>query len=170
MRKIFLIIISSFLVSCAKNLVVSEQFNALQSSESAKLLDGKLAKSLQVSESRTLVYSYNSQCSECIEQFIMFMRNIDDYKFDSLLIIAHETYDFIQSEYILQKSELSLPDATRIIFDPKNDIFDSLVVAEGNVNLMLVENKRVLAKCNTQLFTYDESLGFCVNNKLVKRR
>lgn len=170
MKKVFLILLSSLLVSCTKTLVVSELFNALQSSEKAEFLDAKLAKSLQVSDSRTLIYSYNTQCSQCVSQFVKFLQHVDDYRFDSLLIVAHEAYDFIQSEYIMQKLELSIPDATRIVFDPENDIYDLLVVGEGMVDLLLIEDKRVLAKCNTQIFSYDESLGYCVNSKMVKRK
>lgn len=169
MRKILPIILIVLLSSCTKTLSVSELFNALHSTEKHNLLDSKLSDLIQISDTRTLVYSYNTQCSQCVSQFIKFIQHVEDYRFDSLLIVAHEAWDFIQSDFVIQQAELSLPDATRIIFDPQNDIYDALVVAEGIVDLMLVEDKRVLAKCNTQLFTYDELLGYCVNSKMIKR-
>ncbi len=170
MRKILPILLLPLLVSCNQTLQVSEMLNNLQCTDKNQPLNIQLANTLQISDARTIVYSYNTQCSECVGQFIMLMKHIDDYRFDSLLIIAHEAYDFIQSDFIMQKSEVSLPNATRIIFDPNDNIYDSLIVAQGDANLLLVEAKCVLAKCNTQLFTFDESLGFCVDSRKVKKK
>ena len=99
----------------------------------------------------------------------LLLNNINDYRFDSLLIVASGSYDFVQTNYYLKKNNLTLPSNTRIITDPKHKIFDIMTNIYGDINLFLIEEKRILYKNNTSNFKYDKLFGFVVDQDQQKR-
>ena len=166
MNRIFQIsvCIMLFVASCSqKQTTVYQYCNQLNISNTNMLINNELDSSLQLSEQRYLVYFHKESCSFCFGGFSDFLKNINDYRFDSLLIVACDAYDFVQTNYFLKKSNLTLPSNTRIIIDPKNKIFDEMTNTYGDINLFLIEDKRILYYNNTAYFKYDESYGYVID-------
>ena len=164
MKKIILYFVNISVVfsSCTlQPTQVCDTFNSSYYSDTCALIDTKIDSAINISQARTITYFLNTGCSICIADFCTFMRNIDDYAFDSLIIIAGEAYDFIQSEFYLNRDGLTLPPNTRIVFDPENNIFDKMHETYGFQNIFLVEQNRILMYYNTQGFYYDDKYGYC---------
>ncbi|MCQ2973492.1 MAG: hypothetical protein MJ211_01630 [Bacteroidales bacterium] len=170
-RLIAIIFICIGLISCnSDKITLSSLFNSIKVNESMIKIDNDLDTSLNLSESRNLIFFLDTQCSVCISEFIKFMKKNEDFKYDSLLIVAQEAYDFIQPQFFLEKSNLSLPKNSRIIFDPKNKIYSIMLNSYGNQNLLLAENKKILAKVNTQYLIYTSDNGYTLDkNQIIKK-
>ena len=165
------LIISSILLTmaCSNNILLSEQFNVLNCSDNNEKFDSKLIDSLQLSESRNILFFLDASCSVCFAEFAKFLEKNEDYKYDSLVVVASETYDFKTTQYLLDKGNIPLPKKTRIIFDPKNKIFSIMLNSYGNQNLFLIENKKILAKVNTQYLKFDKQYGFIIEQNQLKK-
>ena len=172
MNRVFqiLICIMLFEASCSKKqTTVYDYCNQLNISDTNMLINNELVSLLQLNKQRYLVYIHKESCSFCFAEFSYFLNNINDYRFDSLLIVASGSYDFVQTNYFLKKNNLTLPSNTRIITDPKHKIFDIMTNIYGDINLFLIEEKRILYKNNTSNFKYDKLFGFVVDQDQQKR-
>lgn len=172
MNKIFkiLVVIILFVASCSKKpTTLYDYCNHLNISDTNILINNELDSSLQLNKQRYLVYFLNASCSFCIGEFINFIKNINDYRFDSLMVVASEAYDLVQTNFYLKKNNLRLPQNTRIIFDPKNKIFVEMANIYGDKNIFLIEDKRILYKNNTGYFKYDKTYGYVIDQTQIKQ-
>ena len=172
MNKIFqILLVIIFLVeSCSqKPTTLYDYCNQLNISDTNMLINNELDSSLQLNKQRNLVYFLNASCSFCIGEFINFINNINDYHCDSFLLVASEAYDLVQTNFYLKKNNLTLPQNTRIIFDPKNKIFVEMANIYGDKNIFLIEDKRILYKNNTGYFKYDKTYGYILEQTQIKK-
>lgn len=162
MKKLLFILPIFVTVACSqKPISVAEQFNSRSVGEDSVEFNVELQDSIDLPNERVIVYFYNTGCSICIGDFSTFMRGIDDFAFDSLIIVASDTYDFIQPEFYLNQGGMTLPPNSRIVFDPENILMDKMMETYGFQDIFLLEQKRILMYYNTQGFYYDEKYGYC---------
>lgn len=162
MKKLLFLLSILVTVACTqKPIQVAEQFNCRSVSGDSVEFNGELRDSIDLPNERVIVYFYNTGCSICIGDFCTFMRNIDDFAFDSLIVVASDTYDFILPEFYLNREGMTLPPNSRIIFDPENIIMDKMMETYGFQDIFLLEQKRILMYYNTQGFYYDGKYGYC---------
>jgi len=167
---LFSVVISVMLFACsAKETTVYQYLNKLTSNDTNLLINDSLYASLKISSNRNLVFFLNASCSLCISDFVSFAKNINDYRFDSLIVIASEVYDFIQTDYYLQRENITLPKNSRIIIDPKNKLFVEMANIYGDKNIFLIEDKRILYKNNTGYFKYDKTYGYVLEQTHLKK-
>lgn len=159
MKKLILLAFVAF--GCTRPIQVCDTFNSSYCSDTCALIDTKIDSAINIPEARTITYFLNSGCSICLADFCTFIRSIDDFAFDSLVIVAGDAYDFIQPEFYLNREGLTLPPNTRIVFDPESTIMDKMLETYGFQNIFLLEQKRILMYYNTQGFYYDEKYGYC---------
>ena len=162
MKKLLLILPIFVTIACSQNpMQVAEQFNSLSVNDDSVAFNRELCDSLNLPEARVIVYFYNTGCSVCISDFSTFMHNIDDFAFDSLIVVASEAYDFILPEFFLNREGMTLPPNSRIVYDPKNSVMDKMMETYGFQDIFLLEQKRILMYYNTQGFYYDDKYGYC---------
>ena len=165
MNRIFqiLVCIMLFVASCSqKQTTVYQYCNQLNISDTNMLINNELDSSLQLNKQRNIVYLLNAQCAPCIERFIYLIKNINNYRFDSLLVVAGYSYDLVNINFYMKKKNLSLPQNTRIIFDPTNKICVEKSNIYGDDDIFLIEDKRILYKNNTYCLKYDTICGYVI--------
>lgn len=169
-RLLFLTTCLIMLASCKpKPILVATHFNSLSYSDTCILIDSTLDNAIKTPNERTIVYFLNAGCSICNADFIEFIRTCDDYAFDSLLVIASGVYDFIQTEYFLNRVNLELPYNARLIIDSQDTISDKMLETYGYQDIFLLEQKRILMYYHTQGFIRNEELGYCLDAQVFKQ-
>ena len=158
-----LVLIMLFVASCSqKTTTLYDYCNQLNISDTNIVINNELDSSLQLSEQRYLVYFHKESCSFCFGGFSDFLKNINDYRFDSLLVVAGYSYDLVNINFYMKKKNLSLPQNTRIIFDPTNKICVEKSNIYGDDDIFLIEDKRILYKNNTYCLKYDTICGYVI--------
>lgn len=104
MKKLILLAFVAF--GCTRPIQVCDTFNSSYCSDTCALIDTKIDSAINIPEARTITYFLNSGCSICLADFCTFIRSIDDFAFDSLVIVAGDAYDFIQPEFYLNREGL----------------------------------------------------------------
>lgn len=100
MKKLLFFLPILVTVACSqKPMQVAEQFNSRGVSEDSVEFNVELQDSIDLPNERVIVYFYNTGCSICIGDFCTFMRSIDDFAFDSLIVVAGNTYDLLIDLY-----------------------------------------------------------------------
>ncbi|MBO7597452.1 MAG: hypothetical protein J6T70_10460 [Bacteroidales bacterium] len=158
-----IVLIMLFVASCSqKTTTLYDYCNQLNISDTNMLINNELDSSLLLNKQRNIVYLLNAHCAPCIERFIYLIKNINNYRFDSLLVVAGYSYDLVNINFYMKKKNLSLPQNTRIIFDPTNKICVEKSNIYGDDDIFLIEDKRILYKNNTYCLKYDTICGYVI--------
>jgi len=144
-------IIGIFCCSCTrlKDKSFVDKLNAFSISDTSHVFSADVSETIKCPQGRNFLYVLDASCSVCIANYLQFIKKVEELRFDSLIVVARESYDFAKVEYYLKETGLKHPQNMRIIMDPKNNIYNEFVNIYFDHNLFLLENKRILFSVNT---------------------
>lgn len=123
--------------------------NEFSVSDTSHIFNTDVSETIKCPQGRNFVYVLRANCSACIVEYLQFIDKAEELKFDSLIVVARESYDFAKVEYHLKETGLESPQNMRIIMDPKNNIYNEFVNTYFDNNLFLLENNKILYSTKT---------------------